>query len=224
MSIGIWPWVVLGLGLFVGFVALLVTIIVVIKIKKFLVPILIYLPFLLVSLVLIGLFVYQVVVYYADDYTDDDWYYNYNTNTDYDYNYNTNTSYYDEYDYYDGLVKNTDYGFIIDVGAENEINFWETPEYYPLEGVTATYYYCYLTDDYDYEDYYCGTGWVNSFSIQVYTESQWQVVRDLITGTLMGQDGGYYFVLTHPNGFLPDDVPSTQTFYDSVIYSIDFAD
>lgn len=222
MSIGIWPWVVLGIGLFLGFVALVVAIIAVIKTKKFLMPILIYLPFLLISLSLIGIFVYQVLVHYDDYDYDDDWYYNYDTNTDYDYSYGST---YDESNYYDGLIKNYDYNFIINVGADRELNFWSSRESYPIEGITDTYYYCYLTTDYEYEDYYCGTGWAEAFIIDVYTESQWQAIQgSSIAGTLMGQDGGYYFTLSHPNGVLPSDVPTTESYYNNVIYSIEFTD
>ena len=129
-------------------------------------------------------------------------------------------------DYYvkQGMLLNEDYNFLITVGEDKAKKFTVTVTA-PIEGITASYTYCYETTDTSYEPYYCPVGTAPSFSINVYTTSQWNAVKDSpFLGTLMGQDGGYYFVFSHPNGLLPSDVPTTDEFYDSVIYSIDFAD
>lgn len=129
-------------------------------------------------------------------------------------------------DYYkdQGMILNEDYHFLITVGEDKAKKF-TVEETTPYEGVTASYMYCYETTDTSYEPYYCPAGTAPSFSINVYTTSQWNEVKDSpFAGTSMGQDGGYYFIFSHPNGLLPSDVPTTDEFYDSVIYSIDFAD
>ena len=256
---GIWPWIVLFMGLFIGFIALVVLVIVFIKLKKYLIPILIYIPFLLFSLALIGVFVFQVVRYAINENKDDYLNYNYNYTYD-DYNYNSNynsnlnttndnsntnsntntdlntnlnlnlnsntNSSDDWYDYEDGIIYNDDYGFSVDVGKKHESKIWVSDDYWTEDPwFTNRYVFCYQSEDLDYYEYDCGTGWATTFDISVYDETQWADMADSVySGTLMGQDGGYYFVLSHPNGILPDDVPTSNEFYEKVINSIDFAD
>lgn len=152
------------------------------------------------------------------------------TNTSSDTSSDTDTSKDDsstkDADYYtdQGMIENEDYSFLITVG-ESRVKKFTQKEATPLEGVTAAYMYCYETTDSSYDSYECPAGTVESFRINVYTTSQWNEVKDFpLVGTSMGQDGGYYFVFTHPNGTLPSDVPATGEFYNSVIMSIDFAD
>jgi len=129
-------------------------------------------------------------------------------------------------DYYKdlGMIENTDYNFLITVGKDHAKKITQKKSSL-LEGVMDSYSYCYQTADSGYGGVDCPDGTVSAFAITVYTEIQWQAVKDYpLVGTLMGQDGGNYFAFSHPNGIMPTDVPATDEFYDSVIYSIDFAD
>lgn len=124
-----------------------------------------------------------------------------------------------------GKIKNNDYNFIITVGRE-EVKKIREVKIESFEGVTDSYTYCYKTKDGNYEGSSdCQKGEVPIFSINIYTEKQWEEeALSPFAGTVMGQDGGYYFVFYRPNGIFPEDVPSTEEYYNSVIASIDFAD
>ncbi|NQV12753.1 MAG: hypothetical protein HQ530_00420 [Parcubacteria group bacterium] len=129
-------------------------------------------------------------------------------------------------DYYkdQGMIENTDYSFLITVGEDKAKKITQK-ETVPLEGVTAAYLYCHQTTDNSYGSSECPTGTVEIFRISVYTVSQWNEVKDSpFAGTSMGQDGGYYFIFSHPNGLMPSDVSISGEFYSGVITSIDFAD
>jgi len=148
------------------------------------------------------------------------------TNTSTNTSSDTNTSTTKDDDYYQeqGMLLNEDYNFLLTVGVDKAKKF-TVKETTSLDGVTSSYTYCYKTTDTSFEPYDCPAGTAPSFSINVYTASQWtDVSTSPFVGTLMGQDGGYYFAFSHPNGLLPSDVPTTDEFYDSVIMSIDFAD
>jgi hypothetical protein len=124
-----------------------------------------------------------------------------------------------------GKIKNTDHNFIITVGEE-EVNKIRVVKVNPFEGVTNSYMYCYKTMDTIYEGSLdCNEDETPIFSINIYTKDQWAIEAvSPFAGTVMGQDGGYYFVFYRPNGILPIDIPSTEEYYNSVIQSIDFAD
>lgn len=124
-----------------------------------------------------------------------------------------------------GKIKNTDYNFIITVGKE-EVKKIRMVKTKPFEGVTDSYAYCYQTNRGNYDgSSSCKENEAPVFSINIYTKKQWEKEsKSPFAGTVMGQDGGYYFVFYHPNGILPDEVPATEKYYNSVIQSIDFAD
>ncbi|MFH2105387.1 MAG: hypothetical protein ABII72_04095 [Parcubacteria group bacterium] len=129
-------------------------------------------------------------------------------------------------DYYkdQGMIENEDYSYLITVGEDKAKKITQK-EAVPLEGVTAAYVYCHQTTDSSYDSSECPTGTVEIFRISVYTVSQWNEVKDSpFAGTSMGQDGGYYFIFSHPNGLMPSDVSISGEFYSGVITSIDFAD
>lgn len=226
---GIWPWIILGLGLFLGFVGLVGTIIAVIKTRKFLVPILIYVLILIICGFLFGIFIYQAYNYASDKDNVDSWLSNYNININENLNTaittNTNTT---NTNTATGLLKNTDYNYILDVGKKHAKKITVKHYAYPLEGITDTYYYCYDSSNADYFSYECDYEGVILFDVSVYSESQWQELVDLgvadMYGTYLGQDAGYHFKLSHPNGLMPEDMPTTDEYYNSVASSIDFAD
>ena len=124
----------------------------------------------------------------------------------------------------EGKIKNDDYHYIIDVGKEHVGKMTQIKSD-QLEGITDTYVYCYETVAEDYGGLYCDSNEVGIFNINIYSEAEWQEALTYpFVGTLMGQDAGYYFALSHPNGLMPEDVPANEDYYDSVITSIDFAD
>lgn len=122
-----------------------------------------------------------------------------------------------------GQLVNADYGFIIDVGTAQADNItMETIT--PFAGVTDTYVYCYATAETGYDSTNCPAGTVETFRINVYTTAQYDAIKDGPgAGSLITEEVGLVYELTHPNGLLPEDVPADDNFYNDVIASFTFA-
>lgn len=223
-------------GLVIGTVALVITLVVIIRSKKYLVPVLIYGICLLISLGLIGAFVYEWVS--APEETNQ-----VVTNqndiqaikaSNSKVNFNTHTIVTEPIEVGptdedittlrdQGQLYNEDYSFLIDVGAAHEPYMTEVA-IVPFDGVLDTYVYCYKTTDADYASSDCPGTAVEAFRINVYTSAQWAAVQDSpFVGTQLETTAGYVYEFTHPNGFFPDDVDIDDEFYETVIASFHFA-
>lgn len=231
-------------GLVIGFVALVITLVVIIRSKKYLVPILVYFICLLISLGLISVFVYDWVstpetnqVVSSQNINQPTKANNSNvnvrTNTNTGGTVNTNTTYEPinvgptEEDIAalrnQGQLYNQEYGYIIEVGTSHEPYITEF-KIVPFDGVLDTYLYCYRTTDADFASADCPGTAVEAFRINVYTKAQWQAVQDSpFVGTQLDATSGYVYELTHPNGLFPDDVVIDDQFYETVVASFHFA-
>lgn len=240
-------------GLIIGTVALVITLVVIIRSKKYLVPVLVYIICLLISLVLIGVFVFewvseptetsQVVTnqVVSDQNVIEDIKANSNkanvnikTNTNTSIKVNTNTVITEpievgpteeDIDYLrtQGQLYNEDYSFVIDVGTAREPYMTEVA-IVPFDGVLDTYVYCHKTIDADYASSDCPGTAVEAFRINVYTNAQWEAVQDSpFVGTELDATAGYVYEFAHPNGLFPDDVTIDDEFYNTVIVSFHFA-
>lgn len=233
-SVGALAIICLIAGLVIGAVALLITIVVIIRSKKYLIPIVIYSMCLLVSLGLIGVFIFAwMATLTAVPANVNE---NSNVNEQVKTNKNVNSVIItpvevepieEEYDYdllaQDGKIYNEDYSFLLTVGQEHAANITEV-YMVPYDGVSATYLYCYKTSDVDYASIDCPGTAVELFRVNVYTLSEWETVTDSpFVGTKMMETAEHVYELTHPNGFLPADVPASEAFYTSVISSFNFA-
>lgn len=233
-------------GLVIGSVALVITLVVIIRSKKYLVPVLVYIICLLISLGLIGAFVYawvsapaetnQVVsnqnVNQGTKTTNSNVNIRTNSNTSGTVNTNTVVNEPIEVGPTDediaalrdqGQLYNEDYSFIIEVGTARE-PFMTEVAIIPFDGVVDTYVYCYKTTDADYASSDCPGTAVEAFRINVYTVSQWAAVQDSpFVGTELDATAGYVYEFTHPNGLFPNDVNIDDEFYNTVIASFHFA-
>ena len=90
--------------------------------------------------------------------------------------------------------------------------------------------YCFDTAEKNDEVIYCDPGEVAIFSVDVMTSDQWSAMFsddyemtpfDMGYNVMIDQ-GNIYYVFSHPNGFLPDDAPIGDEFYNSVMSSIEF--
>lgn len=123
----------------------------------------------------------------------------------------------------DGQLYNEDYGYVIEVGEEHVDNMTEVA-ITPFDGVTATYVYCYDTTESDLASFDCPGTAAETFRINVYTSDQYEAIADGPgAGTVITEVAGYVYELTHPNGFLPEDVPADDDFYETVVTSFNFA-
>lgn len=191
-------------GLVIGSVALVITIVVIIRSKKYVLPILVYCICLFISLVLIGVFIFAWMATLTPVEVEP-------TETDYDLLAQ------------DGKIYNEDYSFLLTVGEEHAANFTEV-YMVPYDGVSATYVYCYDTSDVDYASIECPGTAVELFRVNVYTLSEWEAVVDSpFVGTKMMETAEHVYELTHPNGLFPEDVPASDTFYNAVSSSFNFA-
>lgn len=225
-------------GLVIGSVALVITLVVIIRSKKYVVPLLVYFICLLVSLGLIGMFVYA----WASTPTETiQGVSNQNanqaiktSNSNVSVIANTNSvvtepivvgptdediaALQDQ-----GQLYNEDYNFIIEVGTAHEPYMTEVA-IVPFDEILDTYVYCYETTDADYASSDCPGTAVEAFRIIVYTDNQWEAMQDSpFVGTQLDATAGYVYELSHPNGLFPDDVGIDGDFYDSVIASFHFA-
>lgn len=225
-------------GLIIGTVALVITIIVVIRSKKYLLPILIYSICLLVSLGLIGVFIFDWLGTQAQEepraVASNQNANVGNTNQNQNTNVNSNAGVTEPVEVsptdddianlaVQGQIYNEDYGYVIEVGTEHKLYMTEV-YMVPFDGVLDTYIYCYETADNDLASLDCPGTAAEVFRINVYTDSQWEAVQNSpFVGTRLDATAGYVYELTHPNGLLPDDVPADDTFYNAVIASFHFA-
>lgn len=233
-------------GLVIGSVALVITLVVIIRSKKYLVPVLVYIICLLISLGLISVFIYEWVtaptetsqvvnnqnVNQVTKANNSNINFKTNTNTSGAVNANNTVNEPVEVGPTDediaalrnqGQLYNEDYSFIIEVGTTYEPKMTEVA-IVPFDGVLDTYVYCYRTTDADYASTDCPGTAVEAFRINVYTTSQWEDVQDSpFVGTQLDATAGYVYEFTHPNGLFPNDVPIDNEFYDSVIASFHFA-
>lgn len=251
-SIGALAIISLIAGLVIGTVALVITIVVMLRSKKYLVPTLIYSMCLLISLGLIGVFVFAWVAAEpvvtnlntnngytnANGTVSSNGNANENSNPVIDERSNTNDNVNsneiapievepteEDYDLLaqDGKIYNEDYSFLLTVGQEHVANITEV-YMVPYDGVSATYVYCYNTSDVDYASIDCPGTAVELFRVNVYTLSEWEAVTDSpFVGTKMMETAEHVYELTHPNGLLPADVPASDAFYNSVSASFNFA-
>ncbi|MBI4407905.1 MAG: hypothetical protein HY565_05410 [Candidatus Kerfeldbacteria bacterium] len=121
-----------------------------------------------------------------------------------------------------GELYNEDYGYIIEVGADEAASMTEVA-ITPFDGVTATYLYCYDTTDVGYASFDCPGTATEAFRINVYTTAQYDEIAEFSYGTVITEAVGYVYELTHPNGLFPDDVPADDAWYDAIIGSFHFA-
>lgn len=235
-------------GLVIGSVALVITLVVMIRSKKYLVPVLVYIICLLISLGLIGVFVYEWVsapeetnqvisnqnVNQVSKTTNSNINVNTKTNTNTSGRVNTNTVLNEPIEVGptdediaalrdQGQLYNEEYSFIITVGTAREPYMTEVA-IVPFDGVLDTYVYCYKTTDANYASSDCPGTAVEAFRINVYTNSQWEAVQDSpFIGTELDATAGYVYEFTHPNGLFPEDVDIDDEFYNTVIASFHFA-
>ena len=69
---------------------------------------------------------------------------------------------------------------------------------------------------------YCPDGFATSFIVDVMTEDQYNEANTMGMYQLMDSSTGWYYVLSHPNGILPDEVPTSDEFYNTVVNSFEF--
>lgn len=222
-------------GLVIGTVALVITIVVIIRSKKYLVPILIYSICLLISLGLIGVFIFTWIGALTEVPT------NVNESSNVNEQVNSNKNEYsvvvtpdeeepmeqeeENYDLLaqDGKIYNEDYSFLLTVGQDHAANITEVYAV-PYEGVSATYLYCYDTTEVDYASIDCPGIAVELFRVNIYTLSEWESVENSpFVGTKMMETAEHVYELTHPNGLFPADIPASDAFYSSVSSSFNFA-
>lgn len=121
-----------------------------------------------------------------------------------------------------GELYNEDYGYIIEVGTAEAAAMTEVA-ITPFDGVTATYIYCYATNNVDYASFDCPGTAVETFRINVYTSAEYDAVAEFSYGTVLTETAGYVYELTHPNGLFPADVPADDSWYDAIVTSFHFA-
>lgn len=225
-------------GLILGTVALVITLVVIIRLKKYLVPLLIYGVCLLISLGLIGVFMFELVSSLVETETSQ-LVSNQNVNqviktNKINSNVNTKIVVNEPIEVgptdediaalrNQGLLYNKDYSYIIEVGTAHAPKMTEVA-IVPFDGVFDTYVYCYQTTDADYASSDCPGTAVEAFRINVYTTRQWADVQDSpFVGTQLDAAAGFVYEFAHPNGLFPDDVDIDDEFYDQVIARFHFA-
>lgn len=109
-----------------------------------------------------------------------------------------------------GKITNQKYNYSIDVGTLKD-RFFEVPESDPER---KSYYvdsfnYCFDVSDQSQSDSFCNQpGQINIFSIHVLNKAQYDQVQNAPMSVLqeLGQKDNLYFMFSHPNGLLPEEV------------------
>ncbi|MFH1781102.1 MAG: hypothetical protein ABH835_00575 [Patescibacteria group bacterium] len=227
-------WLLFAFSGFTIFVTSIVFIILLAVKKKFVVILLVCLPLLFIGCGLGGAATVvgvwnsgwwtELLNSGTNDYYYDDYNYNYNYNYNDNINYDSSLNGYNDYPDYasQGMLVNDYEFFAVDVGKEYVDYFTVMPVYVDSSFALASYAYCYDTVETYSDDMNCPEGYVTAFTIDVMDQTQYEAANQYGFYNLMYTDGYYNYVLSHPNGLLPSDTPTTDEFYNQVIDSFEF--
>jgi hypothetical protein len=82
-----------------------------------------------------------------------------------------------------------------------------------VEGLTSSFIFCYQLTDESYESGLCSSGRFPLFSVNTYSEKEYNQVKDdplfkLSSGDGYRREGDYFYTVSHPNGEMPEEITS----------------